>query len=620
MFQGDISRAAMLVERDAPSQQTFNPVFRAQRTEYGQPDIGSNSSSWQLQGLAANARTTAQERSALAWSQSTSSESLHVTPHTAQTGAQLRSDDDIPAEAEAVSMADLLADDRRATAEWVSSSSSSEDLASPLRSMSFPNMALMGAFQQEELVSPRGLGRDASLPVSVQSGLHAELWSSGHQQSPGLTLRQRFMQEQQQRPEGHPADQPGPEQVDIWAALERQPSPVITLRQRFGQAQQQNLPQDIERQGIQSSLAVLELSSEDIVLQEASPGQEQTASEAPGSALSAQEPRGLMVHQQSDLQPQLDGVSARTAARRLSQVKTVSATIDVVPQAKGRRLSKLTSTSSSDPAFDADEFANRGVHFGSAAGPDQQEGSFQQAQPRLSLPRAKSSLKQHRSAPDSLRRRSFRSAVSFAAVTTASERSSDDSDTGKSKPVVSAAASPLLKTASSVWAMITGGGGTSSAAAAAAYTPARTESREYDDTSTAKPARPPPMASSKWQAASKKAAATARSMPSKRPLSRFGTFFDVVVQETAAHGKPSLSRRLGQDHVRLGVRMLLEARESGSRESMRSEQGSGLQHQASLVKVMQVLTAKHIAKSLSTASAVQVRAMMTGRHVTTLCP
>lgn len=610
MFQGDISRAAMLLEHDAPSQQAFNPLFRAQRTQYGQLDIGCNSSSWQLQGLAANARTTAQEMSALAWSQSTSSESLHVASHTAQTDAQ-PSSDDIPAEAEAVSMADLLADDWQASAEWVSSSSSSEDLAVPLRSMSFPNIALMGAFRQEELVSPRGLGKDTSLPVSVQLGLHPDLWSSGHQQSPGLTLRQRFMQEQQQGPEEHPANQPGPEQVDIWAALERQPSPVITLRQRFGQGQQQ----DVQRQGVQSSRAVLELSPEDIVLQEAGPGQEQTAPDASGSALSAQEPKGPMVHQQSGLQPQLDGVSARTAARRLSQVKTMPATgfaasIDVVPKAKGRRLSKLTSTSSSGSAIDADELTNKGVHFGSAAGPDQQEGSFQQARPRLSLPRAKSSLKQNRSTPDSLRRRSFRSSVSFAAVSHASESSSDNSDTGKSKPVVSAAASPLLKTASSVWAMITGGGGTSSAAAAAAYTPARTESRDYDDISAAKPPRPPPMASNRWQAASKKAAETARNMPIKRPLSRFGTFFDVVVHETAAHGKPSLSRRLGQEHVQLGVRMLLEARESSSKlEGTRSVQGSGLQHQASLVKVMQVLSAKHMARSLSTASAIQVRAI-----------
>ena len=508
----------------------------------------------------------------------------------------------------------MQADDRQDTAEWVSSSSSSEDLVLPLRSMSFPNAVLMGVFRQEEVAPFRGLGKDTSLPVSVQSGLHGELWRAGRQQSPGLTLRQRFMQEQQQWATGAaalPADQPGSEPVDIWTALERQPSPVITLRQRFGQAQQQQLQQDIQRQGMQSSQAVLELSPEDIVLQEASPDQEQTALQGTGSALSAEEPGSPMVYQQSGLQPQLDGVSARRAARRLSQLKTAPATgfsesTDVVPEgnrAVGRSLSKLPSAMSSGSAGDADELASKGVRFGGAASPAQEQGSIQQAQPRLSLPRTKSSLKQHRSPPETLRRRSFRSSVSFAAVSTASDSSSETSDTSKSKAVVSSAASPLLKTASSVWAMITGGGGKSSTAPVAAYTPARTESRNYDDIS--KPPRPPPMASSRWQAASKKAAATVRQTPAKRPLSRFGTFFDVVVQETAAHGKPSLSRRLGQEHVQLGVRMLLEARESGSRlQSVRSEQGS----------------AKHMAKAFSTASTVQVGAMLIWRQMTSVRP
>lgn len=619
MFQGDIGRAAMLLEHDPPSQQTFNPVFRAQAARYGQLDLGSSTSSWQLQGLAANSRTTAQEMSALAWSQSTSSNSLNVVPHTAQTDAQTSSDD-FPTEA--VSMAQLLADDRQDSAEWVSSSSSSEEMVPPLRSLSFPNAALVGAYRQEEAVRSRRLGSDTSLPVSVQSAFHDQLWSAGHQQSPGLTLRQRFMQEQRQGAEALPPDQAGPEQPDIWAALERQPSPVITLRQRFGQAQQQQPQQDTQRQesGMQSSQAVLELSPEDIMLQEASPGQEQAAPQASCSALCAQEPGISMVHQQSGLQPQLDGVSARSVARQLSHLGKSSTagfsdSTEAVYEANrkvGRRLSKLSSAMSSGPAFDAGELANKGVHFGSAAGHEQEQRSFQQAPWRTGLPRAKSSLKQTRPPPGSLKRRSFRrSSVSFAAVSTASESGSDVSDVsdiGKSKAVVNAAAAPLMKTVSSVWAMITGGGPTSSAAIAA-YAPTRTESRGYEDTPTAQPSRPPPMAASRWQNASKKAAAAARSTPVKRPLSRFGSFFDIVAQETAAHGRPSLSRRLGQEHVELGVRMLLEARENGSKlESLTSEQGSGLQHQASLAKVMQVLSAKHMSKMTSMVPISQVRA------------
>ena len=633
MFQGDISRAAVPFQHDTPSHQSFNPVFRALPAQYGQLELGS-SSSWQLQGLAANARTTAQELTALAWSQSTSSISVEVPAQTAQTDAQLGSDD-LPADDEIVSMARLLADDRQDSAEWVSSSSSSEDVVRPLRSLSFPNAALVGAFRREEVGRAGGLGRDTSLPVSVQSGLPPELWRAGQHQLPGPTLRQRFMQEQQPGPQAGSVGQEGPEQVDIWAALERQPSPIFTLRQRYAQAeQQQHLPREAQGQGISSmqpSQTVLELSPEDIILQEPSLDQERAAS--------AQEAGVTEQHQQSGLQPQLDGVSARSVARRLTAARRQAvakrlslAQSKVASEANKeapRRLSKLPTAMFSEPELGTDESANKGVHFGSAAAAadEQDQPIWQQAR---SLPRAKSSVKQTRSLQNSLRRRSFRGSVSFAPVSTESDSDSDDGVDGKSKAPISAAgaaftAAPLLKTVSSVWALITGGGGGgtpfvpaiaagAAAAAVAGYVPTRVESHSYDDMPAAKPPRPPLGASPsrhRWQAASKKAVAVATStnlpvVPAKR------SFFDVVTQATAVHGKPSLSRRLGQEHVEMGVRMLLEARTMARLESqrgglLRQDSSQALQTHPSLAKVMQVLSAKQMSKIVSMASTVQVR-------------
>ena len=693
MFQGDISRAALPPHHDTPSHQSFNPVFRALPAQYGQLELGGSSSSWQLQGLTANARTTAQEMTALAWSQSASSSSQEVpAAPTAQT-ADDRLDwfEELPGEHEAVLSAQLLADDRQDSAEWVSSSSSSEGVVPPLRSLSFPNAALVGAFRREEEVGRfKALGRDTSLPVSVQSGmLPAGLWSSGRPQLPGPTLRQRFMQEQQQLggPQADPpVGQEGPEPVDIWAALERQPSPIITLRQRYAVAEQQHLQQDIQGQGssmqqgiqgqgssMQPPQAVLELAPEDIILQEPSLDEAQAACV---QTVPAQEPGSSEQHQQSGLQPQVDGVSARAvarrmsvprrqaAAKRLSELKKLStaelaAPREVVSEPDARvpphQLNNLSTTVFSEPAAGSEESGNKGVHFGSAEADEKEQGSWQQAR---TLTRAKSSLKQARSPQNSLRRRSFRSSVSFAPISTESDSSSDGGVGGKSKGPISAAAftaAPLLKTMSSVWASITGtsSGGTRSAAAAAStavagYAPTRVESRSFGDPPILKPPRPPTIASpsrqqwqaaskqaaaavavdskvgmplkagpSKWQAATRKATAAviAPSMPNtptKRPMSRFGSFFDVVTEATAVHGKASLSRRLGQEHVEMGVRMLLETRTLARAESQKGappQQDSSLQTHPSLAKVMQVLSAKHMSKSVSLASTVQVRAV-----------
>ena len=639
LFQGDISRAALPLEHHIPSHQSFNPVFRALPAQYGQLELEC-SSSWQLQGLVANSRTTAQEIDALAWSQSISSSSVEAAAQTAQTDAQLGFDD-LPTEQgdEMVSMAQLLADDRQDSAEWVSSSSSSEDMVPPLRSLSFPNAALVGAFRQGEVVRAR-LGRDTSLPVSVQSGLPPELWAAGQPQLPGPTLRQRFMHEQQPGLQAGLVDQEAPEPIDIWAALERQPSPVITLRQRYAQAE--HLQQEAQGQGssMQPSQAVLELSPEDITLQEPSLDQEQAAL---AQGVLAQEPCVTEQHQQSGLQPQVNGVSARSVARRLTAARRqavvkrlsdlkklspgeLSAHSEVASEANTEaqsRLSKLPTAMFPEPALGSDESVNKGVHFGSAAAGNTDQTNWQEAR---SLLRAKSSLKQARSPQNSLRRRSFRSSVSFAPVSTESDSDSDDDVGGKSKALINAAgagftATPLLKTVSSVWALITGsGGGTPSvpAAAVTGYLPTQVESRSYGDMPAAKPQRSPANASPstyRWQAATKKAvaavtpsslAAALPAVPAKR------SFFDVVTQAAAVHGKPSLSRRLGQEHVEMGVRMLLEARIMARSDSqkgglLQQDSSLALQTHPSLAKVMQVLSAKQMLNSVSMASSVQVK-------------
>ena len=260
------------------------------------------------------------------------------------------------------------------------------------------------------------------------------------------------------------------------------------------------------------------------------------------------------------------------------------------------------------------------------------------------LPRARSSLKQQHSPRGSLRKRSFRkqaSSVSFAAVSTASDDSSSDSGasvTGKTKPrpgLAGAAslAAPLVKTASSVWALISSGAMPDASAQTAVYQPASSHEDETDlpHVATARPPLPAPRSgSSLWQIASKKAAVgqmtpQASIKPggdtAQRP--RFASFWGAVAQATT--NKPSLGSTLGPEHLEQGVKVLLEARQKARTldrlKSSRSDRGGKMDHQQSLAKVMQVLQAKQMGKSVSMASRVQVAPLSCTQHLScdTLC-
>ena len=631
LFRGDIARAPSPSSHSFRRSQSFNPVFKAQRAQHEQLEVDSNA--WQLHGMVANPRTSPQEMSSLAWNHSTSSSSVVAVPvPTAEAEPRLTTDDAAAEEgAFADSMAQLLAGDRQDSADWVSSSSSSDDISPPIRSLSLPSAVLEAAIRREAVALGRPLGRDTSLPVSFQSGFDPGLWSIDQKPAAVSTLRQRFIHQQQQQPEQADiaVQEAVGEQPDIWAALERQPSPVITLRQQYLQAQQQ-----LEGQGstVQPSQAVLELMPEDIVLQEATSESHAAAgiwlpSVADGHPNQApppdsgyndgggvqQAPAGI--HQQTGLPPQYAGISARAARRHLQ---------------------KLPTALFSEPQPHREETFDRGVRFGSGiVAADEPEADWQSAP--QTLPRARSSLKQQRSPRGSLRKRSFRrqgSSVSFAAVSTASDDSSGESGasvSGKSKARAglqgaAGLAAPLVKTVSSVWAMISGGLAATPALSAqtAVYQPARSNSPDLEaDLRHGASARPPQprSGSALWQIASKRAAAgqlapQIAAQPAQQSLSRFGSFWEVVAQATTT--RPSLSSNLGPEHLELGVKMLLEAKQKagqkGSRlDSLRSPRsmhtsdwGGRLDTQKSLAKVMQVLNAKQMGKSVSMASTVQV--------------
>ena len=338
LFRGDIARAPSPSSHSFRRSQSFNPVFKAQRAQHEQLEVDSNA--WQLHGMVANPRTSPQEMSSLAWNHSTSSSSVVAVPvPTAEAEPRLTTDDAAAEEgAFADSMAQLLAGDRQDSADWVSSSSSSDDISPPIRSLSLPSAVLEAAIRREAVALGRPLGRDTSLPVSFQSGFDPGLWSIDQKPAAVSTLRQRFIHQQQQQPEQADiaVQEAVGEQPDIWAALERQPSPVITLRQQYLQAQQQ-----LEGQGstVQPSQAVLELMPEDIVLQEATSESNAAAgiwlpSVADGHPNQApppdsghndgggvqQAPAGI--HQQTGLPPQYAGISARAARRHLQKLPT----------------------------------------------------------------------------------------------------------------------------------------------------------------------------------------------------------------------------------------------------------------------------------------------------------
>ena len=492
-----------------------------------------------------------------------------------------------------------------------------------------PSAVLEAATQREGVALGRPLGSDTSLPVTIQSGFDPSLWSADQKPASVSTLRQCFTHQQQQPEQAEiTVQEASAEQPDIWAALEWQPSPVITLRQRYMQEQQ------LEGQGstMQPGQAVLELMPEDIVLQEASSGSEATAGTGLPSSADGHQTQTLppdsgrdgvgvqqapvVVQQQAGLPPQYAGVSARAARRHLQ---------------------KLPSAVFSEPQLNRKEDLDRGVHFGSGiVAADKPEAAWQQAP--QTLPRARSSLKKQRSPRGSLRKRSFRwpgSSVSFAAVSTASDDSSGDSGasvSGKSKARTglegaAGLAAPLVKTVSSVWAMISSGLAPTPAASArtAVYQPARSDSPDLEadlpHVASARPPQPAPRSGSVlWQIASNRAAAgqlapRIAAQPA-RSLSRFGSFREVVAQ--AATTRPSMASNVGPEHLELGVKMLLEAKQKalqkGSRlDSLRSPRskhksdwGGRLDTQQTLAKVMQVLNAKQMGKSVSMASTVQV--------------
>ncbi len=646
LFRGDIARAPSPSSQSFRRSQSFNPVFKAEHAQHEQLEVDSNA--WQLHGMVANPRTSPQEMSSLAWDHSASSSSIVAVPApTAEAEPRLTTDGAAAEEgALADSMARLLAGDRQDSADWVSSSSSSDDVSLPVRSLSLPSALLEAAIRREGVALGRPLGRDTSLPVSVQSGFDPSLWSTDQKPASVSTLRQRFVhQEQQQQPEqaditvNSNVEEAAGQQPDIWAALEWQPSPVISLRQRYMQEQQQ---QQLEGQGstLQPGQVVLELMPEDIVLQEASTESDVTAgiglpSGAYGHPKQApppdsghdegdgvqQAPDGMHqqapdgMHQQAGLPPQYPGISARAARRHLQ---------------------KLPTALFSEPQPHREEALDRGVRFGSGTvAADEPEADWQQAP--QTLPRARSSLKQQRSPRGSLRKRSFRrqgSSVSFAAVSTASDDSSGESGasvSGKSKARAglqgaAGLAAPLVKTVSSVWSMISSGLAPTPAVSAqtAVYQPARSDSPDLEaDLPRGTYTRPPRprSGSALWQIASTRAATGQLApqiaiQPAERSLSRFGSFWEVVAQATTT--RPSLASNLGPEHLELGVKMLLEAKQKagqkGSRlDSLRSpgskhasDWGGRLDTQQSLAKVMQVLNAKQMGKSVSMASTVQV--------------
>ena len=335
LFRGDIARATSPSSHSFRRSQSFKPILNAQHAQHEQ--LGLDANAWHLHGLVANPRSTPLDMSSLAWNRSTSSSSIVVVPaSTAKAEPRLTTDSGAAEEgAFSVCMAQLLAGDRQDSADWVSSSSSSEHASPPIRSLSLPSAVLEAAIQREGVALGRPLGSDTSLPVPIQSGFDPSLWSADQKPASVSTLRQCFIHQQQQPEQAEiTVQEAGAEQPDIWAALEWQPSPVITLRHQYMQEQQ------LEGQGstMQPGQAVLELMPEDIVLQEASSGSEATTgiglpSSADGHQMQTLPPDSgrdvggvqqapVVVHQQAGLPPQYAGVSARAAKRHLQKLPT----------------------------------------------------------------------------------------------------------------------------------------------------------------------------------------------------------------------------------------------------------------------------------------------------------
>jgi hypothetical protein len=139
LFRGDIARAPSPSSQSFRRSQSFNPVFKAEHAQHEQLEVDSNA--WQLHGMVANPRTSPQEMSSLAWDHSASSSSIVAVPAPTAEAEPRLTTDGAAAEEDALadSMARLLAGDRQDSADWVSSSSSSDDVSPPVRSLSLPS-------------------------------------------------------------------------------------------------------------------------------------------------------------------------------------------------------------------------------------------------------------------------------------------------------------------------------------------------------------------------------------------------------------------------------------------------------------------------------------------------
>lgn len=269
-----------------------------------------------------------------------------------------------------------------------------------------------------------------------------------------------------------------------------------------------------------------------------------------------------------------------------------------------------------------------------------QEGSSQQPrhQPARALSRLTSSMKQSLPKP-SLRRRSFNrqaSSVSFAPTVSGNSDSSHDEDTSRNTFAQSfaqpgLAVAPVLRTVSSVWQAISsmGRGAGSTPVPPPMYQLAQPNSPELDESEIPSSAAPdfpssgfrppathpgkPPRSALLWQKASRKAVAglppadsAATSTPHGRPPSRFGSFWGAVAQAAVkqptpqqqaarAHASPNA---LSQEHLALGVQLLLQARQRPSRLSSSASLGAGQQglgtgargRQPSLANVVRALS------------------------------
>lgn len=179
--------------------QSLNPTFKAKHAEHA--ELAFESSSWQLQGLVADARSAPDDIPNMAWHRRTSSGSnLYITEDRlpelqSSVGNSNKysrhSSSSSSSQGDARSTAQLLTNDRPGSGDWLSSSSSSDDNVAPLRSISLPESMVAGLLQREFGAMPPAR-RDASLPAGFRTSLPALPAMLERQTTPVLTLRQRY--------------------------------------------------------------------------------------------------------------------------------------------------------------------------------------------------------------------------------------------------------------------------------------------------------------------------------------------------------------------------------------------------------------------------------------------